>query len=941
MSESLPGNPNKKISTQNFKLPAGSTTIACQLKMIPAIILHPSLGTPLVHEPGKTISLFVVTDKTFFTEFVKGNGGQKHQYAAGAENIADLIVQHLKILKWDQATQLKKDLSQADTALLTDIVDKTNIQTTYLGELSSELRNSQGKHFANVRESLRTTFVGFRQDGKKIGWLEKYFSNDGIRHLFQVDLVDAQLSPNTMYDSFWLISNVNSQDDDVQKSYLDIQDRIARDYIRENYYEYLDEKGPDCAFMVSEEGLDFSTLDSNTPIQIRHPIYVAPCGKRKLNIGHLTDVHVSSKQYTYKHIQANVIPDVDASVSPPIGPMANNNLDNYFDLLTQFGSDSAIDAVVITGDLYDHLHNYDPNQLTDSRTGKLWEAMYVDSVDGVRARNKDFPRGIDGLLVYSLLCYFYKTYKKPVFITTGNHEAYEYPYGISPRIGPFRPNDGIPLDHNLTIYEAILLYGPGYSKLIPFPKKSDGIKSLRLNFKAKNFDWFYTLFTPLTDYAVPFADQCMIGFGWGDGEDYLLNWSPLTISSGGTLPRATKSPSSSQIDLKNDFVAGHMASAGQTNILFSHFTQANYALDTPITDRGEINCNDNAKEYGSYDHGSTKIGRSVMYGEWLHKRHFDFTLSGHSHRAGLYRCVEYNDSRSGMDSLVFRKNMIVVGGHPEKEDILQPQWRDRTKMLVSASTGPLSKQNIKGEMSSFGMESPSGSRLELDGREKITLVTSRKSSAKPRFCVACDYIDILKDGFWEYFKAVGSDGTFEMKPFWEKIHPTLKENEMRPLIESVMLYLVEGDQTKPVAGRPIFDSNVVKIVFPNTLKKQISKDYSKGAFFLSIKFNGKAVGHLPGFMDYDYDSPWNIQVGIYGANGSDIAEQKTVREGSTPMSVGGAVTAAKLKKQGVAANDPSRWQIMRHKKYGEIPYFDWRAETMPSEFKYALKKSEK
>jgi len=164
--------------------------------------------------------------------------------------------------------------------------------------------------------------------------------------------------------------------------------------------------------------------------------------------------------------------------------MANNNAENFFDLLGQFGSDAKTDVVVITGDLYDHLHNYDAAKLTENRTGKLWEAMYIDSIESVQARNEDFPCGIDGLIVYSLLIDFYNRHKKPVFITSGNHEAYEYPYGISPRIGSFRPNDGIPLDHNLTIYEAILLYGPAYSKLIPFPKKTDGWDSFRLNFDA-------------------------------------------------------------------------------------------------------------------------------------------------------------------------------------------------------------------------------------------------------------------------------------------------------------------------------------------------------------------------------------------------------------------------------------------------------------------------
>ncbi len=102
--------------------------------------------------------------------------------------------------------------------------------------------------------------------------------------------------------------------------------------------------------------------------------------------------------------------------------------------------------IVITGDLYDHLHNYDPIKLTSDETGKLWEAMYLEETDDVHARNDEYPCGIDGLTVYSLVIDFYSRHQKPLFITSGNHEAYEYPYGISPRIiWPIgKVNEGIP-----------------------------------------------------------------------------------------------------------------------------------------------------------------------------------------------------------------------------------------------------------------------------------------------------------------------------------------------------------------------------------------------------------------------------------------------------------------------------------------------------------------
>ena len=71
----------------------------------------------------------------------------------------------------------------------------------------------------------------------------------------------------------------------------------------------------------------------------------------------------------------------------------------------------------------------------------------------------------------------------------GNHEAYDQPYGVSPRLGQFwrnnpegamRANDGIPADHNLTTNEATLLYGPLYYDY----RKTH-------NFEARHQEWFY------------------------------------------------------------------------------------------------------------------------------------------------------------------------------------------------------------------------------------------------------------------------------------------------------------------------------------------------------------------------------------------------------------------------------------------------------------------
>lgn len=265
--------------------------------------------------------------------------------------------------------------------------------------------------------------------------------------------------------------------------------------------------------------------------------------------------------------------------------------------------------------------------------------------------------------------------------------------------------------------------------------------------------------------------------------------------------------------------------------------------------------------------------------------------------------------------------MTVTGEYPGKVDISKSPWAKKTKMLVSASTGPMSKQNRNGEMSGMGMEQPSGSLVSFDGGESISLVKSRKDVSRPRFCVACDYIDLLRDGFWEYFRAVDSNGTFEMKPFWEKIHPNLDDDAKKSLIESVTLYLIKNTGNEPyhTIDKKVDQDGTIKLKYESDLIEEIQyATNSIAAIFLSIKFDGSAVNqHLDGFEHYDYESSWNIQVGIYGEGDVEILSTET----STPNTTDRATQESQ---RNLAASKSSSWRIMRHKKHGEVPSFKLR-----------------
>lgn len=164
--------------------------------------------------------------------------------------------------------------------------------------------------------------------------------------------------------------------------------------------------------------LNFGGKGHDRPLETHHPVWVVPGGNPRLGVGHLTDVHVSSRQHAFRNSLTSIIP----KTSDAIGPKVNTSFDCFKDLMSQFGSDPEIDLLVITGDLIDYGRNYNPACLTDTRTGNLWKEMNFDRLnlrdeqgnlirkDGQpQPDTMRYPRGIDNAIVYSLLRWYLKT----------------------------------------------------------------------------------------------------------------------------------------------------------------------------------------------------------------------------------------------------------------------------------------------------------------------------------------------------------------------------------------------------------------------------------------------------------------------------------------------------------------------------------------------------
>lgn len=464
--------------------------------------------------------------------------------------------------------------------------------------------------------------------------------------------------------------------------------------------------------ILEKEDVAFMTQQNAPLLRTRHPVYFS--SKEELTIGTISDLHVSSRQTLYKFVAAQTIYKADPKDSPYIGPLAHDNLQSTRHLL--FKIKEQADIIAVTGDLYDHTRNCDPKACLDkiSTTGDLWKHMdYGKNMDNEAL----YPPHNDGLMVLSLILESYAQNGKPVFFISGNHEAYQHPYGTSPRVfdTALKANAGIPADMNLTFYEATLLYGENFHRFVT-PS----------NFTPANMNWLYAAFTPWKDCLVPYGkNKNYLYLGWGEDEDI-----PMI---GEHLPRASEALSENQLTLLN-----HIASTAQTatNFLFSHFPIISFADRIPMVGGPHFT---GVNENSSYTLGTVEKRHRELISLLLSKN-IHYSISGHSHRPGVYQFASAEIIRHGKGESSFN----VQGCAPASAGDALVDWREQVLpqsrsaiALVCGSSGPYGRQNLHGEFLGYGMEKPQGLLLN-PAEQRVSFVKS--DAAKPRLAVLLDYL---------------------------------------------------------------------------------------------------------------------------------------------------------------------------------------------------------
>ncbi len=909
-----------------------------------ALILHPSFCCPVIIEEGKPINIFILAGQDFHDAFgsevianpnpLFNEGENTPQFkignmvagAIGGGMIKRHINQMLKITTWDNIdkySQMKDDpikpmYSTAEKA-------ETNMSVTYLGEVKkpSGLKDKDDMIFANIRESS----------------FKKYVGDEGLKFLFQIELSNIDHIKQGLYDFSWITYNDKVFDDFSEKEiedstdcreFFEKQDQLTRKYICDDEKR----KGLTHAYKVDDE-FKFET-DEKTPIQNHHPVYIVKEGKKKLNIGHLSDVHVSSRQFAFKTSKAKVIPGASDDDSPPIGSMVNVTFNTLRNLMDDLASDT--DILIFTGDLIDYGRNYNPkNKFIDNpeaKTGDIWDQMTLDNIDkkfeyGDEAGKEMYPHSIDNVLVYSLFRRHYKKHGKPILLVSGNHECYTLPYGISPRadiaagagstLSPYsntfagfvsgliegdgfidstlksisgaingyfdkgdvdikevirkadenrrkdwlkrtaksaedknieakKANEGIPADHNLTIYEAIMMYGPDYN-IVPMGGFSDD--DTAKNFKHENLDWFYNIFTPLEDFAISYNDQQhFIGLGWKDKERFISIGTMGTF--GGHLPRSPEAVTNEQLDLIKSAIKNEEGD----KILLSHFTFANYDASKGIESEGEINYNNTLRDDSEACTGTFENNRFEVYKMIVKDNKIKYTLSGHSHRNGVYICTN-SDSSWVPGRYYFETKALPLDGKNNYESSAGP------KIIVSSSGGPNGKQNFDNELFNWTIDYPSGTYIKYDDNGKETIGIIQAKNAKPRFSVALEYADIVgKDqlnqgfGIFRLLKLLGDGDELEVE-----INKALKIPSDK-FINELSLYFTSADENhcfkftryKENDGKVYYRAKEKAKWF---IKSELfASDGVEYTSYISCRFKELSESY---FKHYDFSTPLNIR----------------------------------------------------------------------------------
>lgn len=801
-----------------------------------AILLHPSLGAPAIVRPDSELAIYYLIHEDMYQGYLTHHPSETV--------IADSIF-------------LRRIVSQTGIVAWQDLI-KNPEHHKIIGGVSQAWLREDRDALASIRCSVpeyvdlsgtnqRPVFLR-NESGVIVAKIEPlilhYYHKRGYQYWVRLDVGKHNLKPG-LYNISWNALHP-IQSGHLSNRFLEPMEQAASMLYEpqdEILHQMLQDKqsSKEKCFHVPESAA-FCYEQKDFKIESLHPLYVID--REYLNTGHVTDIHISSQQYFFKRVQSlQVLPGADQEDSPSIAEVINTNFENVKTILDQMGKNPRVDVVLITGDLIDFSKSLDPTTAPIQTLLDLWQApLNPDS---------HFEKGIDTLVMYSLVRYFHDRYEKPVLMVIGNHDAYEYPFGISPRIGlkqlsalgP-KVNPGIPCDHNLTFQEALLLYGPNFRVIL---------KHFNFNYSESLF--FYALFNACSDFNLSYHKQVFTGLGWGESESFVEG----ALFGGGALPRANDSLTGNQLKILSHANDWKRKLEAEYHILFMHAPFINYDQKIPLSEQGCVYHSENwsTKSHGTcYETGSVTKNRHAFFARFIENNQLTHCYSGHSHRAGIYHILWKGLRRFS--------EVLYTSGACLQEGATLPK---RTHFIVSASAGPLPIKNRQGEFLGLGLDCPSGTTAYYSvggpDRTQYEVLPSSEKTAQPRMCVLFDYFIVTE------VKESCFSGELTLED-WRRsflklrIHPKVEHFLGTPLGFSHLKFCcldLNGGEPK-LSSSPKLVVNVENdglIVQGLEIARMVRKEKTKtkschlnSHCFLLFYFEKNSIA----FEDYSYCHPW-------------------------------------------------------------------------------------
>ena len=331
-----------------------------------------------------------------------------------------------------------------------------------------------------------------------------------------------------------------------------------------------------------------------------------------------------------------------------------------------------------------------------------------------------------------------------------------------------------------------------------------------------------------------------------------------------------------------------------------------------ISKEAEVNYADTAGILGKYDYGTFEENRNSIY-TLLKDHKIHYTLSGHSHRSGLYHIT------NGDKSLI-RSNMSVQG-QAAKDFQFSPQ--SGCQILVAACGGPIAVQNHANEFFNWGLDYPSGNVIKTDGT--IGIKVPNVKQAQPRLAVALDYADIFlrdkkKGGIFKSFESEENDGSFTIE-----VNPEAKIADPK-LFSTIELFFYTDDAVMNIKGS-VVDNGGKSEFRPDDDVEDMLMDAVKLSKLAYIKIALKASSHEH-LSRYNSNSAWVYPIQLLSRKSLALAkfdEALAMADGNY------SPTLAQQQRQRIE-DTIEGYIVDRYAVYGEVPDLDFYRDMFAREY---------